>query len=256
MARVARSAQFGAPPRLGSPAPFFLLFSLTALAANPPEALYTQKGTDIPFEKIIAKGDLPKGTNSDQGITGSKIEVNHRLVELTPDAKRKIPEDIHLHTLGSSSVAWRDFKKWSRWYQEDGSTQVFRLYVDEVNRRNERSNAARVEAFSMLNWKQGDWREWSGTFTIIKPHGCSIFQVKNTVNDWAGQLVMNDKGDVILNHRRAPDKVLAQNMTGKPFYVVVRDNGLNYEITLGGVKVGEGEFARPQGQTTFRWGMY
>ena len=68
--------------------------------------------------------------------------------------------------------------------------------------------------------------------------------------------MMNDQGDVILNHRRAPDKVLAKSMTGKPFYVVVRDNGLNYEVTLGGVKVGEGEFARPQGQTAFRWGMY
>jgi hypothetical protein len=67
---------------------------------------------------------------------------------------------------------------------------------------------------------------------------------------------MNDQGDVILNHRRAPDKVIARNMTGKPFHIRVRDNGHDYEVYFNGGKVGEGAFARPEGTSNFRWGMY
>lgn len=45
-------------------------------------------------------------------------------------------------------------------------------------------------------------------------------------------------------------------MAGKPFYIRVRDNGKDYEVYLDGNKVGEGFYARPEGTTGFRWGMY
>lgn len=167
-----------------------------------------------------------------------------------------IPKDIKIHTLGNSSIPREDFKKWSRWYQEDGSTQVFRLFKDEVNMRNTRENAARIEAFGNLHWQRGVWHEWSGTYTIIKPHGAAIFQAKNNINDWSVQINMNSNGDVILNHRRAEDKVIARNMVGKPFQIRVRDNGQEYEVFLDGRKMGEGNYARPEGTTGFRWGMY
>ena len=67
---------------------------------------------------------------------------------------------------------------------------------------------------------------------------------------------MNSDGDVTLNHRRAPDKLIAQNMTGKPFHIRVRDNGHNYEVYYNGKKAGEGVYARPEGTSNFRWGMY
>lgn len=87
-------------------------------------------------------------------------------------------------------------------------------------------------------------------------HGAAIFQVKNNENHWAVQLNMNDKGDIILNHRRAKDEVIAKNMAGKPFLIRVRDNGLDYEVFLNGKQVGKGSYARPAGTTCFRWGMY
>ena len=154
------------------------------------------------------------------------------------------------------SIPRAEFGKWSRWYQEDGSTQVFRLFKGETNMRNKRENAARIEAFSSVTWKRGGWHEWSGTYTIIKPHGAAIFQAKNNINDWSVQINMNAKGDVILNHRRAEDKVIAKEMVGKPFLIRVRDNGQDYEVYLNGQKVGEGSYARPEGTTGFRWGMY
>jgi hypothetical protein len=232
------------------------LLCLAFASAARSEELYTQRGTDLPFEEIMKSGKLPKGKNSSAGVTGSKIKVNSKLVELTPEARRPIPKDLRIHTLGNSAIPRRDFEKWSRWYQEDGSTQVFRLFKDEVNVRNSRANAARVEAATRLNWKRGDWYEWSGTYTIVKAHGSAIFQAKNSVNDWSVQINMNDNGDVTLNHRRAPDLVIAKAMTGKPFHLRVRDNGHDYEVYLEGKKVGEGVFARPEGVNNFRWGMY
>lgn len=220
------------------------------------EPLYVQKGTDPSFEEVMKSGKLPKGKNSRTGVTGSSINVTNKLVELTPEAKRPIPQAIRIHTLGNSVIPRSDFKNWSRWYQEDGSTQVFRLFKGEMNVRNAREKAARIEAFSDVSWKRGAWHEWSGTYTIIKPHGAAIFQAKNNINDWSVQINMNGNGDITLNHRRAEDKVIAKGMVGKPFHIRVRDNGQEYEVYLDGKNVGAGTYARPEGNTGFRWGMY
>jgi len=232
------------------------VFSLSTFTLANAQELYTQKGTDPTFKELIAGKKIPQGVNSNGGVTGSKINVNNRLVEITPEAKRRIPEDISIHTLGNSVIRREHFDKWSRWYQEDGSTQVFRLFTGEVNVRNDRDKAARIEAFSKLSWKRGEWHEWSGTYTLVKPHGAAIFQAKNNENDWSVQLNTNSHGDVILNHRRDKDKVIAKAMIGKPFHIVVRDNGHDYEVFLNGAKVGAGFYARPTGMTNFRWGMY
>ncbi|MFK7909103.1 MAG: hypothetical protein AB8F34_00725 [Akkermansiaceae bacterium] len=218
--------------------------------------LFTQRGSDKTFEEVMKSRKLPKGSNSRKGVTGSKINVDNKLVEITPEAKQSIERSIKIHTLGNSSIPRSDFKKWSRWYQEDGSTQVFRLFKGETNVRNARENAARIEAFSNLSWKRGSWHEWSGTYTIIKPHRAAILQVKNNINDWGVMLNMNEDGDIKMNHRQGKDKEIARRMVGKPFHIRVRDNGHDYEVYLDGKKVGEGSYARPKGTTSFRWGMY
>lgn len=234
-----------------------VLATFTSMGFSASEPLYTQKGDDPPFEEVKRDGKLPAGSNSNKGVTGSKIQVNRKLVELTPEAKRPISKNIRIHTLGNSVIPRRDFEKWSRWYQEDGSTQVFRLFKGETNVRNERGLAARVEAFSEVKWKRGPWHEWSGTYTIIKPHGAAIFQAKNGgPPNWAVQLTMNDKGDVFFSPRRKPSVAIAKNMTGKPFHIRVRDNGHDFEVYLDGEKVGTGSWDRPEGDTGFRWGMY
>ncbi|MGL4401937.1 MAG: hypothetical protein ACRCXD_18915 [Luteolibacter sp.] len=220
------------------------------------EPLFTQEGSDPSFEEVMKSGNLPKGKESKIGVRGSIINAENERVEVTPEAKRPVSKTIKIHTLGSSVIPRGDFGKWSRWYQEDGSTQVFRLFKGETNVRNARGNAARIEAFSNVSWKRGDWHEWSGTYTIVKPHGAAIFQAKNNVNDWSVQINMNAKGDIILNHRRAKDQVIATGMVEKPFHIRVRDNGQDYEVFLDGKKVGAGSYARPEGQTGFRWGMY
>lgn len=238
------------------------LFSLAALTsqllhAALAEPLFTQAGSDPSFAEI--SGKLPHGSNSNGGVTGSKIQVNKRLVETGPDAANQIPHDIKLHTLANSAIPRKEFPKWSRWYQEDGHTQVFRLFKGETNVRNDRPLAARVEAHSNLKWEKGDWHEWSGTYTIITPEAACIFQVMNSGKaEWSVHLNMDDKGNVICEPRRDPKhkKIIAANMTGKPFSIRVRDNGLDFEVYLNNAKVSSGSYVRPDGHSTFRWGMY
>ncbi|MFC7335949.1 hypothetical protein ACFQY0_02065 [Haloferula chungangensis] len=205
----------------------------------------------------MKSGDLPRGKNSATGFEGAKISINHELLKDGPNARRPLIQDIMIHTLGNSVIQRKDFSKWSRWYQEDGNTQIFRLFKDEENVRNSRGLAARIEAFSEFKWKKGDgWQEWVATYTIIKPHNCSIFQAKNPINDWSVMINMNKNGDVNLNHRRGEDKRLASNMTGKPFHIRIRENGHDYEVYFNGKLEGAGSYDRPKGETGFRWGMY
>jgi len=238
----------------------YIIVSMTLsrpVFAGPEERFYTQIGSDPIFDAVMKSGKLPRGRNSGKGFTGSKVKINHDLFKGSSNAHRPLIQDIKIHTLGSSSIDRKDFAKWSRWYQEDGNTQIFRLFKDEENVRNSRKLAARIEAHSGFSWKKGDgWQEWVATYTIIKPHNCCIFQAKNPINHWSVMLNINDAGDVKINSRRGEDKLLAKGMTGKPFDIRIRENGHNYEVYFNGKKEGEGVFARPKRNTNFRWGMY
>jgi len=242
------------------------LLTLLCLAVLPPslvhaaesEPLYTQHGADRAFAELLST--LPQGSNSIQGVTGSVIHVNQRLVDVGPDANHSIQKDINIHTLCNSSIPRNDFLNWSRWYQEDGNVQIFRLFKGETNVRNQRPLAARIEAFGG-DWAAGttnEWHEWSGTYTIVKPEEAAIFQDFNSKSIWAFHLGMNDTGDVIFDPRRprGKEKIIATNMTGKPFHIRVRDNGLDYEVYLNSEKVASGSFLRLEGKNSFRWGMY
>jgi hypothetical protein len=233
-----------------------ILIGAGPIAARNPDQFYDQKGTDLGFQEILKSGDIPRGRNSRQGVMGSEVTLNHELLDDGPNADRPIPENIFLHTLGNSRIRRSEFERWSRWYQEGGNTQIFRLFKDETNLRNSRPFAARIEAFSDVAWSRGEWHEWVGTYTILKPHRGAIFQARNEVNDWSVQLNLSDDGDVILNRRIGEDEVIARNQVGRPFHVRVRDNGHDYEVFLNGRKVGDGSYPRPEGRTRFRWGLY
>lgn len=251
------SSRFRAPTRLVVAAA--VVFALArACAAVDVATLYTQTGTDATWQQLLASNAIPIGTTSTAGVTGSVINVNNTLVEVGPNKANPIISNLRLHTLGNPSVMRGSFSKWSRWYQEDGTTQVFRLFKDEVNVQNDRVNAARIESFNPdIDWAAGDgWFKWQGTYTIIKPLGAAIFQAKNSDNDWSVMINTSGNGDVTLNHRRGTDEVLATNMVGRPFDITVYDNGTNYAVYMDDQYAGYGAFDRPTGVSEFRWGMY
>jgi hypothetical protein len=114
---------------------------------------YIQYGNDPVWADVLASGALsPIGTPTTIGYAGSKIDVNNTAVETTSDSRRAIPQNIKIHTIGNTYVGRTYFSNWSRWYQEDGYTQVFRLFKNEINTANSEADRARIEAFTTLNF--------------------------------------------------------------------------------------------------------
>ena len=256
----------------------FCLGFIVQLVAEEP--LFTREGTDPSFATLMENGTLKPGERfAEISVLGSRIDVNNKLLEKQVGKSGDIPKDIGLHTEGSGGIPRKEFEKWTRWYQEDGNTQVFRLFKDEQNIRSgtgEKASPGRVETFSKsLIVKSGDWKEWEATYTIIDPVGANIFQLFHEGKDakgnpylWAFHIRMNDNGDIYFHRRRSipgmeDDITLAKNMTGKSLSIKVRANGDDYEVfqkspldetwTL----VTKGKYYKAQeGKISFRWGMY
>lgn len=221
--------------------------------ADDPE-FYRQEGTDPAWSSILADNLIPIGKNSTAGITGSVIRVNRERVAQGPWADRPIERNIRIHTPGNSFIPRGDFPKWSRWYQEDGNTQVFRLFEGEHNVRNNRENSARIEAFSGHRWLHGDgWQEWEGTVTLVNPTG-SIFQIKAPGPvDWPLMITSGGTDSVNIQRRRGERTSVT---TGRQFQLKVRDNGLDYEVYIDGELKATGSYDRRGLHSNFRWGMY
>lgn len=248
-----------------------LLLAASLLAAEP---LYTCEGLDPSFTAVLKNGGVNPGERFSRGpVLGSRIDVDNELLEKQVGKTGPIPQDIGLHTQVSGGISRKDFAKWTRWYQEDGNIQVFRLFKGEQNIRGGEAkdgSPGRVETFSRtLTVAPGAWREWEGTYTIIKPVRACIFQLMHEGSLWPFHIEMSEKGDLYFLRRRAESGAereigLAQNMAGKSLSVKVRANGVDYEVyqkaplddrpwTL----VTKGSFTPAKDNTiSFRWGMY
>ena len=238
--------------------------------------VYEQNVAEPTWAEVLASGALePLGTNTTRGVKGMDIDINNALIEQGPYGNNPIDSKARqmlIHTLGNSTIPAEDFHKWSRWYQEDGNTQIFRLFKGEHNVRNTRKNAARVEAFSPTDrWlpEPGVWREFGARFTVLKSagcvgfHHCSIFQAKgNNVDHWSVMLRVDEHASLWFHPRRgvglennANRKLLSRNILGRPFDVRVRDNGLDYEAYIDNQLIGTGQWPRTE-EIGFRWGIY
>lgn len=255
------------------------LLTTTSLPAAEP--LYTQEGTDMSFAAVLEKCKIKPGTRfSKVTVPGSRIDVNNELLEKQVGKTGPIPKDIGLHTEFSGGINRKDFDKWTRWYQEDGTVQVFRLFQGEQNVRggdDEDGSPGRVEVFSKsLPVAPGAWREWEGTYTIIKPVGANIFQLFHNGKDkqgkailWPFHIRMSDEGNIFFSRRRSmpgleDEIILAKNMVGKSLSIKVRANGADYEVyqkspleNTPWMPVTKGSYMKAtDGRISFRWGMY
>lgn len=243
----------------------FALFFCCASTSFGQSVLYTEgPGVNPAFEEIR--------DSISNGFGGTIIDVNNELVEGGAFGDFDIQGDLNLHTLANSSIGESNHDNWSRWYQTDGKTQVFRLFPEEENVRNSRPLAARTEIFdtnTAWNVSDGEWNEWVGRYTIIKPINASIFQAKDRDDEaWSVHLNMREDGRVLVTHRRPlpgqpKTETLIENAIGQPFDVRVRDNGLDYEVYLGNsaAPFTTGQYVRnsdpnDDSDTRFRWGIY
>ena len=250
----------------------FLAFLSVSLPAAEP--LYTQEGADPSFAAVQeSSGGKPGEKFNRGGALGSRIHVNHELLEQQVGKTGPIPKNLGLHTEFSGGINRKDFAQWTRWYQEDGNVQIFRLFKGEQNVRGgaeQDGSPGRVEAFShTLTGAPGTWHEWEGTYTVLKPVRACIFQLMHEGSLWPFHIEMSEKGDLYFLRRRAEPGTereigLAQNMVGKCLSVKVRANGVDYEVyqkaPLGDGPwklVTKGSFTQAKdNKISFRWGMY
>lgn len=245
------------------------------------ESLYTCEGSDPSFAAIQeSSGGKPGERFNRGGALGSLIHVNHEMLERQVGKSGPIPKNIGIHTEFSGGINRKDFGKWTRWYQEDGMVQVFRLFKGEQNVRGgsgENASPGRVEAYTTqaLRITPATWHEYQATYTIIKPLGACIFQLFHAGKDpsgnallWPFHIDMSAAGEIHFLRRRPASGqeriiVMAENMAGKSISVKVRANGEDYEVYQkaplddGPWKLlTKGSYTKAQDKISFRWGMY
>ena len=225
-----------------------------------PDDLYTVNGTDRTFQELLDDGALRPGINWAGGVRGSEIDVNNAVLEQGIPSNLSIPQNINAHSLNSSVIGRSNFDNITRWYQEDGKTQIFRLFEGEENVRNDRALAARIETFT--NAGTAVWNDFSIRYTVMKGESVSLFQNKQASDAaWGLHVGMTPDGDIHYTHRRNPDGgstrfTLAEDMIGKSFEILVRDNGHDYELYFNGELITRSFWERPGRSFSWRWGPY
>ena len=259
-----------------------ILFIVTVVvgrlcAADP---LYTREGTDPSFAAVQEHSGGKSGERFNRGgAAGSRIRVNHQALDKQVGKAGPIPADISLHTEFSGGINRKDFGQWSRWYQEDGNVQIYRLFKGDQNVRGgsgDTGSPGRVETYSKaLTVVPGSWHEFEATYTVVKPVGGCIFQLFHDGKDnkgnailWPFHIDMSATGEIhFLRRRPAPGQeriiVMAENMTGQSLSIKVRANGEDYEVykktpldQSPWKLVTRGSYTKAQGKISFRWGMY
>ena len=92
----------------------FSAFLNTRLPAAEP--LYTREGSDPSFAAVQESSGGKAGERFNKGgALGSRIHVNHALLEQQAGKIGPIPKDIGLHTEFSGGINRKEFAKWTRW---------------------------------------------------------------------------------------------------------------------------------------------
>jgi len=213
------------------------------------------------------KEKLVIGENSFGPALGSTIDVHEGVTLKGKYASRRTAQNVALHTLTHSHIPPNKWDTMTRWYQQDGNTQIFRLFKGEDNVRNDRVNAPRSEVYGLYSWKRGDdgWHEWSGRYTFVKVRKGAIFQIKHNPTYWSMQLILqyrkwNDTFDMyyVKLHDNNAKTLLVENVEGKAVDVRVLDDGTHHKVYVHGKLMVENSMAdRLDNETNrFRWGMY
>lgn len=257
-----------------------LTFTSAQIASGaPPSAaaapLYVREGSDPSFAELQERGQIKPGESFSKGpVTGSLIRVNKTLLEKQVGRIGPIPKAIGLHTeVCGDNIGRKDFPNWTRWYQEDGDVQVFRLFKGEQNIRGgagEKGSPGRIEAYGKsIALAPGAWAEWEGTYTLVEPVGACIFQLMHEGSLWPMHIDMTAEGEIHFLRRRAVPGLertisLAKEMAGRSIRIKVRANGTDYEVYQKApldegpwklVTKGSGPKAEDN-KVQFRWGMY
>jgi len=207
-----RSNVIGGPQSVGIP-------DLEEGSASSFQRICAKDPCDLSWDCVLQKGILkPNELNKVGPWKPSVIMVNASVVESAlEDGMRftKVISDrissFRIHTPAHSNVDKGYFNENARWYQEQGNTQIFRLFEGEYNIRNANrgKSAARIEAFSKnknSHWSSKFyddtvWHQFEGLFSLIQPQDAHLFQIYSPELQWTVTLSMIPNGDLVLMER-------------------------------------------------------
>lgn len=248
---------------------YSFLISATVLGLAPAQSpYYTDTGSPAnpPWSQILPS--LNVASNDPGPVNGSVINVMNSLAEvgLYGNRTRSVGSQ-RIHVCCNSSTT--NLTGFTRWYQQDGNTEVFRLFVNDENTSSSRANAARCESFTLDRWLLPDnvTYEWTGHYTIARrQQSYAIFQVKNDEDDWAVALNMSSSGTLVVNNRRNASDVTVRNPDGTAkdfdglgFDARIQDDGRRYKVWIDGELLADNYFDRTNvagNENNFRWGKY
>lgn len=217
----------------------------------------------IPGKLSVDEINKNRALLAEKGVPGNEIKLKDKHLAQIQGGRygsRPMLSDIKLHTpLNSTAHQAAGLHGWPRWYQQDRNMQIFRLLKGEAY-EGERPNKIRVEAYasgSEFGFHSDDnvTAVWTGRFTIIEPRSASIFQSKSKKPSLQIGMRADDGGTIVLNPRTGDSIVLAKDMNGRSFDLMVKDDGFRFEVYFDGALAGSGSYARDR-NTHFRWGMY
>lgn len=269
-----------------------LVFSACAVALVVPSALgqASTRTSDPAWSTVIsgvgrattsaAEAQLVRDVRSGAIDTrGTAINVRNSDFEQTSTGRRSVISDSQILWHNPLGVRFSD-PGFSRWYQKDGNTQVFRIFPGDQNWVGDRVGAGRIESFvdGPLTTVDTDGQTvtFSARFNVAR-HNSSrevmIFQSKGRATNtnyqrdggekvpaWGVAMFVETDGDIVLIER---NRVFRNNVrrdtgfnVGQSFNLRVVDDGFSYQAFINNRLTASGSWERGNTPTVQRWGAY
>lgn len=243
----------------------------------------TDDNDSVPtWESLI--GDHPRATNREEQIelrqkvdngeidaSGPHIEVPNDVIEKTSIGTRAVMSDNDMRWHNPLSSMVTNPEKYTRWYQKDGNTQVFRVYPGDENWQSAREGAARSEAFApSLGIRRDDGKvmTFSARYRVAEHNGSKdvkLFQSKATMEGgydpaWCLALHVTAAGDIDIIKRGVTwdqnERISTGFSVGESFNFRVTDDGFNYKVFVNDELKASGSYERKNLKSVCRWGAY
>lgn len=261
------------------------LFTKTALLASAlivsTIASANSHGTNSSEEFSSSNPSWETVNNSTSSAKGTAINITNSSFETGAGASN-VTTNLTFHHPFNKSMSPNSIGKFTRWYQVDGKTQIFRIFKDDQDYTTGSNNAkGRIEAFAngsgstVRPTSTSDNQTKKMTFTAryhIMTHNPSkkikIFQAKarsqSGLSDpaWGPSINILENGMVEFEGRQYK-KVNVTNLYNnngtfrvRSFDVKIEDDGVDYKMYYNGNLRIHGAWSRINRNTVSRWGMY
>ena len=246
---------------------------------------YTQE--DLTWNELVAQGYIDenqRATDPDRTISGSRIDVINQKVQNLDSTTADNPILWHLkfdtpvdadvpHDFngdGSPNSSLWTIGDYSRWFQQDDNTAVFRMFAGDYGRIE--ASSERKSEWKWTGGPSASYRKFEATYLLVDTFDSSaIFQLKCSGTGgpaWALHIRMRESGQVIARpwanrNDSNYDIVLAEDAINQPLKLEIYDNGYHTVVYVNDEITPAVDFTLDRFNDNgsrkinyFRWGMY